>query len=489
MCNILNCFSPFWKQIWTASTVLILNIGQGLILGYQSILIAALSAPDSPIKTDVASISWLTASFAPAALTGGLLSCFFLGWLGRKKSFILFTLPAIIGLLLTYFAQNYISLLIGRMLNGLTSGGLHSIGIVSIAEYVHPKYRCMFLNLKTATITSGVAIIHGLGTYLHWRAGAIVILIPHGVAFGMATLWTESPSWYASKKRFDECEDSFYWIRGRSNSCKCEVKELIKAQRERLSNDKKIIRRVYILQLLSKITRKDFLKPLLISIIAIIIMEMSGRHVFPSYALQFMSDIIGPQTEYHYYYTVILDLIITIGAICSSALVRLIKVRTLLFTTGFTALTALFLACIYFFLVSKGIISNDRPWIVVLLLVVYFFFANLGCSPIPIALAGEIFPLEYRAVGNCMVVVFGSVILMVSLKIIPYLLIEIKAYGTFASFGAITALGLFILYFILPETKNKTLQEIEDYFSNRSVQHKNVSEIDDTENQKIINDI
>ncbi|XP_052753040.1 facilitated trehalose transporter Tret1-like [Galleria mellonella] len=488
MCIMLNCLSPFWKQTWMASTVLFLNVGQGLVLGYMSILTAALSAPDSSIKTDLASISWLAAPFAPAAIIGGLSSCFFMGWQGRRKAYILFNIPGIIGLLLTYFAQNYLTLLIARILLGITGGGLHSVSIVAIAEYVHPKYRCMFLNCKTVFFSSGITIVHALGHYIHWRRAAVMILIPHILSFIMAFMWTESPAWFASKKRFEECKDAFFWIRGRSNSSKWEVKEMIKAQRERLSNNKKLTNRIYFLELLKKITRSDFLKPFLIGVCAVIVMEMSGRHTYPAYALQFMADIVGSQTQYYYYYTISLDLIIIVSAICSSILVRIINIRPLLFCTGFSALVALFLGCIYLFLVSLDVISNDRPWIVILLFIVYFFLSNLGCTPIPITLAAEIFPLEHRVLATSLLSTFACVILMVNLKIVPYLLVQIKAYGTFAIFGTSTTIGLVALYFILPETKNKTLQEIEDYFYNRNLKNKNDNDLNDDYDLKIVND-
>ncbi|XP_052753111.1 facilitated trehalose transporter Tret1-like [Galleria mellonella] len=483
MCNILNCVSPFWKQMWMASTVLIVNVGLGLVLGYMSILIAALSVPDSPIKIDPSSMSWLTASFAPAILLGHLIASYIMGSIGRKPVYILSHLPSFASLLLTYFAKNYISLLIGRILIGITVGGIQAISIIAIAECVHPKYRCMILNLKTVFFTSGTTIVHALGGHFHWRIAAIMILTPFIVSFVMAFMWPESPAWFASKKRFEDCEDAFFWIRGRSNSSKCEIKELIKAQRERLLNDKRTVNRIHLTELRRQISKRDFLKPLLICICAVAVMEMSGRHTFPTYALQFIAEIMGSQSNN--YYVLCLDLIIIVSAICSSILVRIVNIRTLLFSTGSAALITLFVTCIYLALASNGIISNDRAWIVILLFVIYLFLVNLGCSPIPMSLAGEMFPLEHRVTSHCILGTFICGTLMVCLKVFPYLLIQVKIYGTLAISGILTAIGLAVLYFILPETRNKTLQEIEDIFYKKN---ENEHEFEDDVNRKIVNE-
>ncbi|KAM3959879.1 facilitated trehalose transporter Tret1-like [Aphomia sociella] len=211
-------------------------------------------------------------------------------------------------------------------------------------------------------------------------------------------------------------------------------------------------------------------------------MEASGRHFFPTYALQFMTEFLGSQNHVHYY-TLVLDLIITISVSCSSILVRMMKVRTLLFFTGFSALVVLFLGCTYIFLASNDVISKDRPWIAVLLFLVYFILINLGCAPISLALLAEVFPLAHRLTA-----VVATLLLIFTLKITPYLLIDVKTHGTFGIFGAITAIALLILYFVLPETKGKTLQEIEDYFTKRNSRNSSKFQLENDVDKNVLDE-
>lgn len=45
---------------------------------------------------------------------------------------------------------------------------------------------------------------------------------------------------------------------------------------------------------------------------------------------------------------------------------------------------------------------------------------------------------------------------------------SVSKFGTFILYGSISILGTIFFYAYLPETKGRTLQEIEDYFSGRT---------------------
>ncbi|KAM3959925.1 facilitated trehalose transporter Tret1-like [Aphomia sociella] len=458
--------APLIRQTWTVAGVFINMLVQGMVLSYPSCLLPALREPDSPIKADISTASWLASSVGLSSMLGFLMSSFLMCRCGRRIAHMLVILPGIAAWLFIYFASNVLTLMIGRILSGMTAGATVTLGAIVIGEYTSPEHRGMFLNLKSASVCLGNMGVHILNNYYTWRTIAIFGLVSQIIAFLIICTWPESPAWLASKGEFQKAKDSFYWLRGTSEREKLELSELLKTQEVSLfkigtettfMNSLKVI--------LKKFTRKDFVKPVIIIVFTGILSEACGRHFFPAYAIQIIDEITGDKSQ-SFYYTLSIDLIITSSIIFSSILVKVINVRTLLFTTAVPGLIVLTVVCTYLLLAVKDVISKDRPWIPLSMFVVFFILVNLCCTPLPYIILGEILPLSHRSVGSSLSGLILSLFLMIALKITPYLLENISVHGTFIFFGSFVVVSILVLYFILPETKNKTLVEIEDYFNN-----------------------
>ncbi|CAB3258754.1 unnamed protein product [Arctia plantaginis] len=459
---------------------------QGIMLSYPTSLLPALNQPDSPIKTDLNTSSWLGSILAVSSIPGFLLSSVFMDLYGRKMTHAVAILPGIAGWLLIYFAEDVKTLMIGRFLGGLTSSGTVSLGAIVVGEYTSPKYRGVFLYLKNATVCIGAMLVHILSQYLHWRTIALVALVPLFVALIIIYTWPESPAWLASTHQHERSEKIFYWLRGYNEDARKEFQAMIEAQEAKLSKLKSKVKcSERISDFFRKFRRRDFLKPFMIMVLATSVLEMSGRHVFPSYALQIMTAITG-ETTHSFYYALGIDIMITASALIALVLVKIMPRRTLLFSTGFAAVVILMLVSLYLFLISKGLIANGKMWISIALLISYFFLANFGCAPIPLALVGEVFPLAHRGVGSALSGIWISICLMAALKSTPHLMVNLGIHGLFAVNSSVMGISLFILYFILPETKDRTLQEIEYYFNHGKFPN---AENEDTEaNIKMIPD-
>ncbi|XP_075987392.1 facilitated trehalose transporter Tret1-like [Anticarsia gemmatalis] len=457
--------TPLIRQTWTTSGVLINMFGQGMALSYPSSLLPALNHPDSPIKINLHASSWLGSIAGVAGIPGFLIASVLMDLYGRRVAHGLTMLPGVAGWLIIYFAQDITTLMIGRFLCGFTSTATVSLGAIVIGEYSCPKYRGVYLYLKNATVCMGAMCMHIISRHLDWRTIALVSLIPPVFALIINYTWPESPAWLVSKYQYEECERSFYWLRGNTAESRKELEDTINCQKARLSKLKiKYSCFEQIMNFFRKFTQKEFLKPFFVMLLATTVLEMSGRHVFPAYALHIMADITGEKTQ-SFYYALAIDFIMTTSAIFASILVKIMNRRTLLFSTGFAAVGVLMSVCLYLFLASRNILPNDKTWIPISLLVLYFIFANLGCAPIPLTLVGEVFPLAHRGVGSALSGIWISICFGAGLQSTPYLLVSIKAYGFFAVYGSIMGVSLVVLYFIMPETKDRTLQEIENYFN------------------------
>ncbi|XP_061724617.1 facilitated trehalose transporter Tret1-like [Cydia pomonella] len=459
-----NSCTSFARQTWTVSAVLLNMVAQGMVMSFPSVMLPGLKV-DTVIKTDAEMMSWLASVVGLATFPGFLISAFLMEQWGRKTTHALVIVPGILGWLLIYFATNVTTLMAARILSGISAGASVILGAVVIGEYTSPQHRGMFLNLKTAVNYVGNTLVHLVGHYYPWRTVAIFALVHHIIAFGIVCTWPESPAWLATKCKFDQSEKSWMWLRGNDSESRIEFDSMITTQKQSLSKvSEKPNLKTHLMNFLQKFTKKDFMKPLLIIFFAEMLKEACGRHVFPAYALQIMDDITGDKSK-SFYYTLSIDLITTLSATFSSALVRVVKRRTLLFVTGGASLAILTGICVYLYLTAIDVISKDRAWLPVSMFMLYFVLTNLGCTVIPLALLGEVFPVAHRGAGSAMSGLILGSFLLICLKITPAMLISVKVHGTFTIYGVAMATCLVALYFILPETKDRTLQEIEDYFN------------------------
>ena len=82
---------------------------------------------------------------------------------------------------------------------------------------------------------------------------------------------------------------------------------------------------------------------------------------------------------------------------------------------------------------------------------------------------GELLPVKVRGrFGGYIFAIFNIALFFMG-KVFPSMLQVMGSHGAFWMFGASSLLGTLFLYLFFPETKGKTLEEIEDYFAESNV--------------------
>lgn len=71
----------------------------------------------------------------------------------------------------------------------------------------------------------------------------------------------------------------------------------------------------------------------------------------------------------------------------------------------------------------------------------------------------QMFPAYCRELGSGLSTCFGFTMFYIVIQISPYLLTNIGTSMTFYIFGSVSGIGAIFLYFCLPETKNKTMND------------------------------
>lgn len=331
---------------------------------------------------------------------------------------------------------------------------------VSIAEYSAPKHRGAFLATIAFSFATGMLAAHVFGTVLYWRTAALACGSSYAISLLLISLTPETPPYLASKGKFEECKKSFYWFRGSDAQSEKELGELLDSQRKCPTKTNKASK----LKTFLEICRKpEFYKPTVIMMYMFILFQISGMTVVPSYTVPMMEEVTGGAIESNASMLMV-DVVRFATAVLSCIVVNKLNRRTVLFMGIYISVAALFTTSMLLYLRDFGYISERYKWTPVIPTLIYIFGKTLGILPIPWAIAGEIFPLAYRSLGSGISGMFLSIMFFVVVKTAPTSFRQIGVNGTFCVYGmSIAICGLF-LFFLLPETKGKTLYEIECHF-------------------------
>ncbi|XP_039762539.1 sugar transporter ERD6-like 6 [Pararge aegeria] len=383
---------------------------------------------------------------------------------GRRWSFIVFSVPSVANYIVLYYARSAVAFMLSRFLAGTAMGAMFALKLCVPSEYAGPKTRAMFLNMiSTLAPSVGSCVAHALGIVLHWRIVALIGVIPAVVGIFLPYFWVESPHWLASKGRFDECEDSFRKLHDTTANTEAELELLLKVERTKQqkaieSDTMKTSEKIKI-----ACRKKYFWDLMLLSVFISAFLASAGKLAFSTLAVTIISGMTGPENIF--IFTMVVDICVIFGAIASCILIRKISMRSMLFTTGSIGIIVLvsLSACLYF--------KTDSvyfKWANVGLLSLYFFIVKSGPYPILEALLGEIYPIELKVYFFF----FSGTILMTAVTLSVFLLplmVSLMGYhGMFLTNAGIMCLSLGYIWIRLPETKGRTLQEIEIYFKTKN---------------------
>ncbi|VVD01921.1 unnamed protein product [Leptidea sinapis] len=449
------------------------SISDGFIFGQMSGMIDKLHSNHSSIPISDEFVSWIApfASFVTASTIN--ITCF-VGFAvvavitemwGRRYSVTVMSMPALISWILTYFAQDKYVLLLTRVLAGLSYGGILFLSYTNIGEYMTPSFRFLAFNMLVCVGSmTGTMMGHVLSVIMNWRNVALIGILPTMLSAAIPLFWVESPMWLASKGRFEESEKAFRALHSSNENSDKELKNLIAMETDKQLKYSRggISSTSYFKKIFITIRQRYFWKLYSLSIVVNVYRVAAGRVLFSTLAITMLQDISG--TSDILTFTLLTNGFSIFGATISFIFMRKYKMRQLLFPTGILAnLLLVSLGLLLLIRPEKDVITN---WAKILLLALYLVTVAAGPYPVLEALLTEINPLEVKSFCLITLGILIGVIQFLAVKLAPGMFISIGYHGVFFLNAAIVFICLLYLWFYMPETKGRSLQEIEVYFKN-----------------------
>lgn len=433
-----------------------------MVSGYSAVLLPQLQSNTSSelqlgVEVDADTATWI----ASMAVLPMALGCLLGGWImerfGRRTAHLILAVPFSVGWIMIGFADNLPVLLAGRFISGACVGLLGPPGTVMIGEISAPKIRGILLAAVSLAIAMGILSAHALGTYLHWKTTAQICGILPMICFLILSQVPESPSWLLRHGHLTEAQFSFQWYRGSGMAALIEFQDLADKQMMHKTNPK---------SLWSEVRNPTFVKPLLIILIFFCVTQFSGVNAIAFYSVTLMQETLGAGGIDKYTATLLIDVVRIIMSTVACALLRRVGRRMLALISTIGTALSLFGLTMYLKLSTSGTIPNI-PMLPLVLLIIYISCISIGLVPLPWCMIGELFPLSVRGMGSGIAASFNFLVFFIVIQTGPFFFTNLGSEGAFLVYGSVAFAGAFFVYFCLPETKNRTLQQIEELFRRR----------------------
>lgn len=212
---------------------------------------------------------------------------------------------------------------------------------------------------------------------------------------------------------------------------------------------------------------------------------MSGTYQIVFYAVDVITDIhdfkdssltINPMQS-----AVATALIRLILSIIYCFLLLKVGRRSLYLTTCLlSGISSIFLS-IFLFIKGDSPKSITDLYIIGAVMLIYISF-NTACLFMPGILTGELLPLKVRHYAG-VVFTFHTLLLFAVIKTFPGMLSLLRSQGIFLIFGIASLLAAVLFYYLLPETRNRSLNQIETYYQDKNWRWQNRRKDSDQTNQ------
>ncbi|XP_027470245.1 solute carrier family 2, facilitated glucose transporter member 6 isoform X1 [Zalophus californianus] len=470
--------APQNKRVFLATFAAVLgNFSFGYALVYTSPVIPALEhSLDPDLSLTKTQASWFGSVFTLGAAAGGLSAMVLNDLLGRKLSIMFSAVPSAAGYALMAGAHGFWMLLLGRTLTGF-AGGLTAACIpVYVSEIATPSVRGALGATPQLMAVFGSLSLYALGLLLPWRWLAVAGEGPVLIMILLLSFMPNSPRFLLSRGRDTEALRALAWLRGADTDVRWEFQQIqdnIRRQSTHMS--------------WAEARNPHMYRPILIALLMRFLQQLMGitpilvylQPIFESTAV-----LLPPKDD-----AAIVGAVRLFSVLIAALTMDLAGRKVLLFISATIMFAANLTLGLYVHLGPKPLTPNstmstmglqsvplgdtEQPlatpssYLTLLPLVATMLFIMgyaMGWGPITWLLMSEILPLQARGVASGLCVLVSW---LTAFALTKSFLLVVNAFGLHVPFFFFAAICLASLVFTgcwVPETKGRSLEQIESFF-------------------------
>jgi len=457
----------------SVGTILIIALS-GLLLGFDgSLFTGAVVFVKQQFGLTEFELGWTVSSHTLSATLSIFLAGPLADRIGRRTVLRTATVMFAASALMAAAANGYFMLIVARLLSGLGVGAVFVAAPMYIAEISPPALRGRMVTVNQLFLVCGIFLASAsnllivqldtlpfewlrldlAGTRWRWMLGIGVV---PAVLYLFALLFVpESPRWHAMHGRLGAARS----ILSREHGEVLAERELAEVCAS-LSHEKRTSDAS-----LRELWAPELRAVLFIGLVVGILQQITGINAVLGYAPMIFARA-GNQVgiEAPFVQTAMIMLVNVVFTVVALLLIDRFGRRPLLIIGTGGIATCLFLTSWGFQSSHDGV---ESVWVLVGLLGFVASFA-LSLGPVMWVLFSEIFPNRVRALAISCVGLVNSAVCFCAQLVFPWQMENLGGARTFLIYAVFAVLGLAILVRILPETRGRSLEELEESLVRKS---------------------